>query len=116
MNPPRRVFIMAVRSSLSETLDGAVVMDIEVQPSAKVQGITGFNAWRSRITVAVKAAAKEGQANRAVLHVLATHLNLPLQDCSITSGHRSRLKSVRIEGLMAAELANRLTPLVEGNQ
>ena len=68
---------MAVRSSLSETLDGAVVMDIEVQPSAKVQGITGFNAWRSRITVAVKAAAKEGQANRAVLHVLATHLEPP---------------------------------------
>lgn len=116
MNPPRRVFIMAVRSSLSETLDGAVVMDIEVQPSAKVQGITGFNAWRSRVTVAVKAAAKEGQANRAVLHVLATHLDLPMQDCSITSGLRSRLKSVRIEGLMAAELATRLTPLVEGNQ
>ena len=59
MNPPRRVFIMAIRSSLSETLDGAVVMDIEVQPAARVQGIMGFNPWRARVAVAVKAAAKE---------------------------------------------------------
>ena len=116
MNPPRRVFIMAVRSSLSETLDGAVIMDIEVQPSAKVQGITGYNAWRSRVTVAVKAAAKDGQANRAVLHVLATHLDLPLQDCSITSGHRSRLKSVRIEGMSVEEITRVLHTLLEGEE
>ena len=50
---------MAIRSSLSETLDGAVVMDIEVQPAARVQGIMGFNPWRARVAVAVKAAAKE---------------------------------------------------------
>ena len=107
---------MAVRSSLSETLDGAVVMDIEVQPLAKVQGITGFNPWRSRITVAVKAAAKAGQANRAVLHVLGSQLQLRTRDLTITSGHRSRLKSVRIEGVLVAELAARLAALVEDSQ
>ena len=104
---------MAARSSLSETLDGAVVMDIEVQPAAKVQGITGFNPWRSRVAVAVKAAAKEGQANRAVIHVLATQLNLKTAALSITAGHRSRLKSVRIEGLSVADLAARLEPFGE---
>ena len=101
---------MAVRSSLSETLDGAVLMDIEVQPGARVQGITGFNSWRSRVSVAVKAAAKAGQANRAVIHVLATQLRLDSATLSITSGQRSRLKSVRVEGLSVDQLAIRLEP------
>ena len=101
---------MAVRSSLSETLDGAVLMDIEVQPGAKVQGITGFNPWRSRVAVAVKAVAKAGQANRAVMHVLATQLRLDPATLSITTGQRSRLKSVRIEGLSVDQLATRLEP------
>ena len=104
---------MAIRSSLSGTLDGAVVMDIEVQPAARVQGIMGFNPWRARVAVAVKAAAKEGQANRAVLHVLATQLNLHTAALSITNGHRSRLKSVRVEGLSVDALANRLTSFGE---
>ena len=101
---------MAVRFSLSETLDGAVVMDIEVQPGAKVQGITGFNPWRSRVSVAVRAVAKAGQANRAVMHVLAAQLRLDPGTLSITNGHRSRLKSVRIEGLSVDQLATRLEP------
>ena len=79
---------MSARSSLSVTLDGAVVMDIEVQPLSSVQGITGFNPWRSRISLAVKAAAKQGQANQAVLHVLAAQLDLPSTSLSVASGHR----------------------------
>lgn len=101
---------MTVRSSLSETLDGAVLMDIEVQPGAKVQGITGFNPWRSRVSVAVKAVAKAGQANRAVIHVLATQLRLDPSNLSITNGQRSRLKSVRVEGLSVGELTTLLEP------
>ena len=113
LNPPWRVFIMSARSSLSVTLDGAVGMDIEVQPLASVQGITGFNPWRSRISLAVKAAAKQGQANQAVLHVLAAQLDLPSTSLSVASGHRSRLKSVRIEGEPVDELAARLDRLLE---
>ena len=86
-------------------------MDIEVQPGAKVQGITGFNLWRSRVSVSVKAVAKVGQANRAVIHVLATQLRLDPATLSITTGQRSRLKSVRVEGLSVDELAIRLGPL-----
>ncbi|MEG3601050.1 MAG: DUF167 domain-containing protein [Candidatus Thermoplasmatota archaeon] len=104
---------MSARSSLSVTLDGAVVMDIEVQPLSSVQGITGFNPWRSRISLAVKAAAKQGQANQAVLHVLAAQLDLLSTSLSVASGHRSRLKSVRIEGAPVDELAARLDRLLE---
>jgi len=105
---------MGVSSCLSPTLDGSVIVDVEVQPSAKTQGITGFNAWRARISVAVKAEAKDGRANRAVLHVLGTQLQLEARSLSITSGHKSRLKSVRIEDATPEALVGLLESILEG--
>ena len=105
---------MGVSSCLSPTLDGSVIVDIEVQPSAKTQGITGFNAWRARISVAVKAEAKDGKANQAVLHVLATKLELEARSLSITSGRKSRLKSVRVEDATPENLVGLLESILEG--
>ena len=105
---------MGVSSCLSPTLDGSVIVDVEVQPSAKVQGITGFNAWRARISVAVKAEAKDGKANRAVLHVLATQLQLEARSLSITSGRKSRLKSVRVEDATPEKLVLQIESILEG--
>ena len=104
---------MGVSSCLSPTLDGSVIVDIEVQPSAKTQGITGFNAWRARISVAVKAEAKDGKANQAVLHVLATQLELEARSLSITSGRKSRLKSVRVEDATPDNLVGLLESILE---
>ena len=104
---------MGVNSCLSPTLDGSVIVDIEVQPSAKTQGITGFNAWRARISVAVKAEAKDGKANQAVLHVLATQLELEARSLSITSGRKSRLKSVRVEDATPENLVGLLESILE---
>ncbi|MAF94012.1 YggU family protein [Candidatus Woesearchaeota archaeon] len=100
-------------SCLSSALDGSVVMDIEVQPSAKLQGITGINDWRHRLSVSVRAAARHGKANQAVLHVLAKALELKVDRLSITSGHRSRLKSVRVEGTTVEALTHVLHRALE---
>ena len=105
---------MGVSSCLSPTLDGSVIVDVEVQPSAKTQGITGFNAWRARISVAVKAEAKDGKANQAVLHVLATQLEVDARSLSITSGTKSRLKSVRVEDATSENLVGLLESILEG--
>ena len=104
---------MGVSSCLSPTLDGSVIVDVEVQPSAKTQGITGFNAWRARISVAVKAEAKDGKANQAVLHVLATQLEVDARSLSITSGTKSRLKSVRVEDATPENLVGLLESILE---
>lgn len=114
LNPPRKVFIMGVSSCLSPTLDGSVLLDVEVQPASKTQGITGFNRWRCRISVAVKAQAKRGKANLAVVHVLATELQIEPSSLSITAGHTSRMKSVRVENTSAEALALLLESLMEG--
>ena len=105
---------MGISSCLSPTLDGSVIVDVEVQPSAKIQGITGFNDWRARISVAVKAEARDGKANQAVVHVLATQLQLDARSLRITSGHTSRLKSVRVENAHPEELVRQFESVLEG--
>jgi uncharacterized protein (TIGR00251 family) len=106
---------MGFSGCLSPTLDGAVVMAIEVQPGASRQGIVGFNTWRDRLSVAVKAEAKGGQANLAVLHVLAHQLNHDVAFLSIVAGQTSRRKSVRIEQAALHELMELLERLLEGS-
>lgn len=104
---------MGVESCLSATLDGSVVLDIEVQPNSTNRGLMGFNRWRSRLRVAVGAEAKDGQANRAVVHVLATILRLNTSALTITTGHRSRFKSVRIEHAALDEMIRRINERLE---
>jgi uncharacterized protein (TIGR00251 family) len=65
--------LMAISSCVQSTLDGAVMLEVDVHPGAKRQGIIGFNEWRGRLTVAVRAEALKGKANNAVLHVLSPH-------------------------------------------
>jgi len=104
---------MAVSSCVQSTLDGAVMLEVEVQPGTKRQGIIGFNEWRGRLTVAVRAEAQKGKANNAVLHVLSTSLQIPRNQLKIVSGISSRSKKVRIEKVSADALVQLLEPHLE---
>ena len=46
---------MGVESCIQTTLDGTVIIDIEVQPGSSRQGVVGCNEWRGKLQVAVKA-------------------------------------------------------------
>ena len=104
---------MAVSSCVQSTLDGAVMLEVEVQPGAKRQGIIGFNEWRGCLTVAVRAEAQKGKANNAVLHVLSTSLQIPKSQLQIVSGVASRSKKIRIENVSADALVQLLEPHLE---
>ena len=58
------------------------------------------------IKAAVTAAAQKGQANEALLHLLARVWRLPPRDLSIIAGAGSRNKFVRIAGDTQQLLAN----------
>ena len=105
---------MDVGTCLIQTLDGALLMEVEIQPGASQQGVTGFNEWRSRLVIAVKAEAKQGQANRAVVHVIAQQFHLSTSDVTVVTGHRSRKKRLRLESLALADLLLRLNEVLEG--
>ena len=105
--------LMVISSCIQSTLDGAVMLEVEVQPGAKRQGILGFNEWRGRLTIAVRAEAQKGKANNAVLHVLSTSLQIPKSQLQIVAGTTSRSKKVRIEDVSADELIQLLEPHLE---
>ena len=49
-----------------------------------------------------------GAANKALIEILSDELNVPKSRLAIQSGDTSRNKSIRIEGLTAAELESKL--------
>ena len=89
---------MDVSSCIQKTLDGHILIDIEVQPESKRTGITGFNDWRNRLSISVSAQAKDGKANQAVMHVLSKIFELDKSAIEIVSGHTSRMKKIKIIG------------------
>ena len=90
--------------------DGGSVVDIYVQASANRTEIIGIESWRECLKISVTARPRGGEANREVLQALAEWTGASVSELSIVSGHSSRRKSVRIEGIAP----NRISALLEG--
>lgn len=101
---------MGVETCIQNTLSGDVIIDIEVQPGSSRQGIVGFNQWRGKLQVAVKAEAEKGKANHAVCNVLSKIFSSPV---TVVSGNTSRSKKIQIEGLSTNEIISILEGLIE---
>lgn len=101
---------MGLSSCVQTTLDGAALLEIEVQPGSIRQGIVGFNDWRGRIQVAVKADAQKGKANHAVCNVLKKIFSANVK---VVSGHTTRQKKVSIQGLSSDQIVTVLEGLIE---
>jgi len=67
-----------------------------------------WDVWRKRWAVSCREPARDGRANDAVLAVLADALGIARSRLRWTAGTRSRLKTVKVEGIPAAEIDRRL--------
>lgn len=67
-----------------------------------------MGALCDRLKVKVAAAPEEGKANAAVCGLIAARLGLKPRDVTVVVGHASAEKTLRIEGLTAAEAEGRL--------
>lgn len=82
------------------TASGAVVLALDVTPGAREDRFPdGFDAWRGRIRLRVRAPAQDGRANRAVLDLVAAALGVPRAAVTLEAGATDRRKTVRVEGL-----------------
>jgi uncharacterized protein (TIGR00251 family) len=63
-----------------------------------VDGIETLANGRSVVKVRVRAIAEGGEANRAVIELLAKALRVPKSNVRVLSGVTSRLKQVAIDG------------------
>ncbi len=81
-------------------------MRLRVQPRASREGIDGWQggAWRVRVS----APPVDGDANRAVIALLARTLGVRAGALSIVQGARGRDKLVRVDGLSPVDVTARL--------
>jgi uncharacterized protein (TIGR00251 family) len=90
---------------LTESVAG-VTLSLRVVPRAKRSAIDGVVEGALRLRIA--APPVEGAANKAVIAYLAAVLGVPKRDISLLSGGQSRQKVLRINGLNAAQVRQRL--------
>jgi len=60
---------------------------------------------RSVLKVRVRAAASEGEANAALIRLIARSLGVPARDVGLAAGATARIKRIRIVGPAAALVA-----------
>ena len=78
-----------------------VVVAIRLTPKGGRDGIDGVETLsdgRSILKARVRAAPSEGEANEALVRLLAKTLDVPRRAVTLTTGATSRIKRVAIEG------------------
>ncbi len=91
--------------TLSDRAEG-VRLSVYVKPRASRTSLVGVR--EGALVVAVTAAPVEGEANAAVVRVLAQALGLPARDIVIASGQTGKRKTIDVRGMTAAAARERL--------
>jgi uncharacterized protein (TIGR00251 family) len=87
----------------------AVTLDILVQPRASRAKIGPMHD--GRLKIAVTAPPVEGEANAAVIELVARWLGVARRSVEVVAGASSRRKTLQIDGVTAPTLAGRLAEL-----
>jgi len=87
--------------------DGAVILQIRVQPRASRDEITG--EMNGALKIRLQAPAVEDRANEALVEFLARLLKTPKSAVRILSGERSRSKRLEIRGVTRQQILALLT-------
>jgi uncharacterized protein (TIGR00251 family) len=80
---------------------------VKIHPRAKNNAITGQVG--DALKVALTAPPIDGKANQACIEFFAKLLNVPRSSVTIAAGQTSRNKVIRVAGLSAEEVRQRLT-------
>lgn len=90
---------------IRETAAG-IVFNIRVHPRAKKNAVSGEIG--DALKISLTAPPVEGRANEACIRYLAELLQVPRSSVTIAAGETSRNKVVRVAGLTAAQVEQRL--------
>ena len=83
--------------------EGCVEVDVSVSPRSNRSGPDGYDEWRRRMNVRVKAPPLDGRANREVAELFRDITGCRVE---VTSGQTSRQKTVTVYGDPSAVLAS----------
>jgi uncharacterized protein (TIGR00251 family) len=85
---------------------GGATFAVKVHPRAKKNAITGEVG--DALKLALTAPPADGKANEACIDFFAKLLNLPRSSVTIAAGQASRNKAIRVAGLTAQQVRDRL--------
>lgn len=88
-----------------EARDGGVVVRVRVQPKASREAVSGTI---DAIKVALTAPPVDGEANAALVLMLAKRVGLPKSAVRLISGEKSREKAVFLPGISVEEVLEAL--------
>ncbi len=91
--------------SIRDTPHGAT-FNVRVHPRARKNAITGEVG--DALKLALTAPPIDGRANEAVIAFFAEFLNVPRSSVTIAAGQSSRNKVIRVAGMTAAHVEQRL--------
>jgi len=94
---------------IRDTPHGAT-FSVKVHPRAKKDAIAGEIG--EALKLALTAPPVEGKANEACIRFIAEFLKVPRSSVTIAAGESSRQKVIRVAGVSAAEVQNRLRDTV----
>jgi uncharacterized protein (TIGR00251 family) len=94
-------------SSYDSAVADSTVLVVRVTPRAGRDEIAGWQG--DELRVRLRAPPVDGRANEALVRLLASSLAVPRSSIELVTGATARVKRLRIEGLSAAELRQRLS-------
>ena len=97
---------------------GGISVALRVTPRGgrdDIDGVVTLAGGRSVVKVRVRAVAEGGEANRAVMELLAKALRVPKAKVRLLSGTTSRMKQIAIDG-DSAKLGEALRVLISKDQ
>jgi len=92
--------------NIFQELNGGVTFAVKVVPRASKNQIVGVEA--DAVKIRLNAPPVEGRANEALIKCLADALNVRRAQIEIIAGHTSRRKVVRVSGLSARQIEEKL--------
>lgn len=93
-------------------------LPVRLQPGAAADRIDGWKSdaeGRPVLKVRVRARPIEGEANDALIRLLAKSLGVPKSSISVGRGGQSRSKMIVVQGLDDEELRSRLVDGLSGD-
>jgi uncharacterized protein (TIGR00251 family) len=95
---------------IHDTANGATFA-VRLHPRGKKNAITG--TLGDALKISLTAPPVEGKANAACIEFLADLLELPRSSITIAAGQTSRNKVIRVAGLSAAAVEQRLRSVIK---
>jgi uncharacterized protein (TIGR00251 family) len=89
-----------------EDINGGIVFTAKVVPGSSRTSVCGL--LDNMVKIKVSAAPEKGKANKCLLDFLAKKLGVKKNTVNIISGKTSAVKGVRVMGISAEQLSNKL--------